>query len=185
MPEIRFYVKWIAFFSILRIFQNEFFSSFSCVSIRLLFIPTIILLFHYFLNIGLQIRIAILINQENGRKRLLRNLEKHESKQNDQQVTNEATITYTVQEKRPASVQSKRSTVWKFEHFSTNLYVKSICCNFNSKYVRPNWFLEISVMLEKTSNFHTVVGQDEKRNIHHLHQVHRHLPQIQNRDGSS
>ena len=77
------------------------------------------------------------------------------------------------------------TTVWKFEHFSTNLYVKSICCNFNSKYVHPNWFHEISVMLEKTSNFHTVIGQDEKRNIHPLHQVHRHLPQIQNRDGSS
>ena len=109
------------------------FFSFSCVSIRLLFIPTIILLFHYFLNIGLQIRIAILINQENGRKRLLRNLEKHESKQNDQQVTNEATITYTVQEKRPAPVQSKRSTVWKSENFSTNFYVKSICYNLNAR----------------------------------------------------
>ena len=125
-----------------------------------------------------------MINQENGRKRLLRNLEKHESKQNDQQVTNEATITYTVQEKRPAPVQSKRSTVWKFEDFSTNFLCEINLLQFQLK-LYPNRFHEISVMMEKNSNFHTVIDQDEKRNIHPLHQVHRHPPQIQNRGGSS
>ena len=40
-------------------------------------------------------------------------------------------------------------------------------------------------MVEKFSNFQTAIGQDEKRNIHLLHQVHQHLLQIQNRDGSA
>ena len=62
------------------------------ISIRLLFIPTIALLLYYFLNIGLQIRIAILIHQENLRQRI-------QCTSNDME-RNETKVTYQISSTR-------------------------------------------------------------------------------------